>query len=185
MLWVVFLFRRPARPQPLVRARERRGLPGRPAAVSGRPHHRVPGQGGLQLHLSGDHPGARGAGADCSSTSTASTAGLSARWCWWCFSPTFGFSVLGTLAGDNGGRHPRPRSAAAGRLFCRWVVPLLIAATSATTDLISGGAGHRRPGRPSRLSGRIFDAVFPVAALTDVDYLLRNKPSGHCRRGTK
>jgi ABC-type transport system involved in cytochrome c biogenesis permease component len=51
------------------------------------------------------------------------------------------------------------------------VVPLLIAATSATTDLISGGAGiGDLAGRLGFLAG--YDAIFLVAAYGTYDYLL-------------
>jgi len=81
-----------------------------------------------------------------------------------------GFAVLGTLlATMAAGTHARDLLLPVA--FLPLVAPLLIAATSATTDLVSGGAGI------GDLAGRLvflaaYDAVFLVAAYGTYDYLL-------------
>ena len=81
-----------------------------------------------------------------------------------------GFAVLGTLLATMAAG-TRARDLLLPVAFLPLVVPLLIAATSATTDLISGGAGL------GDLAGRLgflaaYDAVFLVAAYGTYDYLL-------------
>jgi heme exporter protein B len=81
-----------------------------------------------------------------------------------------GFSVLGTLLATMAAG-TRARDLLLPIAFLPLVVPLLIAATSATTDLISGGAGiGALAGRLGFLAG--YDAVFLVAAYGTYDYLL-------------
>ena len=81
-----------------------------------------------------------------------------------------GFSVLGTLLATLAAG-TRARDLLLPVAFLPLVVPLLIAATSATTAVISSGAGiHEVAARLGFMAG--YDAVFLVAAYGTYDYLL-------------
>jgi heme exporter protein B len=81
-----------------------------------------------------------------------------------------GFAVLGTLLATMAAG-TRARDLLLPVAFLPLVVPLLIAATSATTDLISGGADiGDLVSRLGFLAG--YDAVFLVVAYGTYDYLL-------------
>ena len=98
------------------------------------------------------------------------TAGLSGSLVLVVFLADVGFAVLGTLLATMAAG-TRARDLLLPVAFLPLVVPLLIAATSATTDLISGGAGiGALAGRLGFLAG--YDAVFLVAAYGTYDYLL-------------
>jgi heme exporter protein B len=81
-----------------------------------------------------------------------------------------GFSVLGTLLATMAAG-TRARDLLLPVAFLPLAVPLLIAATSATTDLVTEAAGlGALAGRLGFLAG--YDAVFLVAAYGTYDYLL-------------